>query len=75
MSLSSPAELGEHCSVAPLLRDLPMRTRLAVAGARFGAAVSRLFAAGGGGVIGGRIALKLDPKRRNGSAGTAPWYW
>ncbi|UIJ62653.1 hypothetical protein LWP59_13955 [Amycolatopsis acidiphila] len=52
-----------------------MRTRLAVAGARFGAAVSRLFAAGGGGVIGGRIALKLDPKRRNGSAGTAPWYW
>jgi UDP-N-acetylmuramyl tripeptide synthase len=47
--------------VSPAAHGLPARTRLAVAGARLGAALSRGLALGEGGVIGGRIALKLDP--------------
>jgi UDP-N-acetylmuramyl tripeptide synthase len=43
-------------------RTLPARTRLAIAGARLAGAVSRRAGIGGGGVIGGRIALKLDPR-------------
>jgi lipid II isoglutaminyl synthase (glutamine-hydrolysing) len=41
--------------------DLPARTRFAVAAARAAAAASRATGRGKGGVIGGRIALKLDP--------------
>ncbi|HKS43753.1 MAG TPA: DUF1727 domain-containing protein [Amycolatopsis sp.] len=41
--------------------DLPLRTRFAIAAARTAAAVSRRTGRGSGGMIGGRIALKLDP--------------
>lgn len=41
---------------------LPARTRLAVAAGRATAAASRLSGAGGGSVIGGRVALRVDPK-------------
>lgn len=41
--------------------DLPLRTRFAIAAARTAAAVSRWSGRGSGGMIGGRIALKLDP--------------
>ncbi|WP_236791543.1 MurT ligase domain-containing protein [Amycolatopsis sp. GM8] len=40
----------------------PTRTRLAIAGARLAAATSRRFGLGNGGMIGGRVALKLDPR-------------
>jgi len=42
--------------------DLPPRTRFAVAAARTAASVSRRTGRGSGGMIGGRIALKLDPQ-------------
>jgi UDP-N-acetylmuramyl tripeptide synthase len=42
--------------------DLPLRTRFAIAAARAAAAVSRATGRGSGGVIGGRVALKLDPQ-------------
>ena len=41
--------------------DLPPRTKIAVTAARAAAAVSRRTGRGNGGMIGGRIALKLDP--------------
>ncbi|QYN26422.1 MurT ligase domain-containing protein [Amycolatopsis sp. DSM 110486] len=40
---------------------LPARTRFAAAAARSAAAVSRLLGLGSGGIIGGRVALRLDP--------------
>ncbi|TNC27054.1 DUF1727 domain-containing protein [Amycolatopsis alkalitolerans] len=45
-----------------MVRALPRRTRLAIAGARLAGATSRRCGLGGGGVIGGRVALKLDPR-------------
>ncbi|MBB2940119.1 UDP-N-acetylmuramyl tripeptide synthase [Amycolatopsis bartoniae] len=56
MATSSLPRAGERT-----VRTLPARTRLAVTGARLAAAVSRGFGAGDGGMIGGLVALKLDP--------------
>ncbi|MEW2503841.1 MULTISPECIES: MurT ligase domain-containing protein [unclassified Amycolatopsis] len=61
MSPSPPTVLDARAPIAPGPRHLPARTRLAVAAARFAAAVSRRLGLGAGGVIGGRIALRLDP--------------
>ncbi|KAA9150855.1 DUF1727 domain-containing protein [Amycolatopsis acidicola] len=42
-------------------RRLPARTRLAVAAGRAAATLSRRCGLGGGGIIGGRVSLLLDP--------------
>ncbi|WP_370542182.1 MurT ligase domain-containing protein [Amycolatopsis sp. FDAARGOS 1241] len=57
-----PAVLEARAPAPPAQRRLPPRTRLAVAVARCAAAVSRRLRLGAGGVIGGRIALRLDPE-------------
>jgi lipid II isoglutaminyl synthase (glutamine-hydrolysing) len=61
VSPSPPAGLGERTVVPLVVRSLPARTRLAIAAARLAATVSRRARIGRGGVIGGRVALKLDP--------------
>ncbi|MFI5611571.1 MurT ligase domain-containing protein [Amycolatopsis sp. NPDC051903] len=62
VSPSPPAALDARAAVSPAVRRLPARTRLAVAAARFAAAASRRLGLGSGGVIGGRLALALDPR-------------
>ncbi|MET7998072.1 MurT ligase domain-containing protein [Amycolatopsis sp. NPDC005232] len=57
MSPSPPVTLNARTAAPPL----PARTRLAVVIARWTAAVSRRLGLGSGGVIGGRVALALDP--------------
>ena len=53
------AETGTAPSPA---RDLPARARVAVAAGKVTGAVSRAAGRGSGAVIGGRVALRLDPE-------------
>jgi UDP-N-acetylmuramyl tripeptide synthase len=50
-----------HDTLAPLRTGLPARARLAVTAGRLTSAASRVAGRGSGGVIGGRLALKVDP--------------
>ncbi|WP_432845067.1 MurT ligase domain-containing protein [Amycolatopsis sp. CA-161197] len=62
MSPESSCAVGAPAVVPGVPRRLPVRTWLAVAAGRLGAAMSRGMGLGSGGVIGGRIALALDPR-------------